>query len=92
MVQQALDLQHLRSPEEGVDPVLVHLHLPGVHEGQQEPEVLLPDVPEDDDRVLTGVTLKKENKNQLKVRCFSRGCKYISSHCFHSSRCEVANI
>ena len=60
MVQQALDLQRLGGAEEGGEPVLVHLHLPGVHEGEQQPEVLLPHVPQDDDRVLTGITLKKE--------------------------------
>ena len=61
MVQQAFDLQHLCCSEEGVDPILIDLDLPGVHEGEQEAKILLPDVPEDDDRMLTGVALQKEN-------------------------------
>ena len=58
MVQQPLDLEHLSCPEEAIESLLVHLNLPGVHEVQQQPEVLLPHVPQDDDWVLTGVTLK----------------------------------
>ena len=59
MVPQALDLQRLGGAEEGGEPVLVHLHLTGVHEGEQQTKVLLPHVPQDDDRMLTGITLKK---------------------------------
>ena len=87
MVQQAFDLQHLCRSEERVDPVLVHLDLPGVHEGEQEAEILLPDVPEDDDRMLTGVALQKENVEMF----FSNANIYFSLFSF-LTRCEVANI
>ena len=59
MIQETLDLEHLRGPEEAVHPVLVHGHLPGVHEVQEKAEVVLPDIPEYDDGVLTWVALKQ---------------------------------
>ena len=88
MVQQAFDLQQLCCSEERVDPVLIHLHLPGVHEGEQEAKILLPDVPEDDDRMLTGVALQKEN---VEMMFFSDANIYFSLFSF-LTRCGVANI
>ena len=58
MVGEPLDLERLCSPEEGCDPLLVHLHLALVHEVEEEAEVLLPHVPQDHDRVLAGVALQ----------------------------------
>ena len=58
MIKEALDLKHLGRPEEAGQLVLLHLDLAGVHEVEQQPQVLLPHVPQDDDRVLAWVTLK----------------------------------
>ena len=58
MVQQSLDLQHLRGPKEGVEPVLLHLDLALVHEVEEEAEVDLSHVSEYHYRVLTRVALK----------------------------------
>ena len=57
MVDEALDLEHLGGAEEGGDPVLVHRHLARVHEVEQQPQVLLPHVAQDHDRVLARVAL-----------------------------------
>lgn len=57
MVDEALDLEHLGGAEEGGDPVLVHGHLARVHEVEQQPQVLLPHVAQDHDRVLARVAL-----------------------------------
>ena len=72
MVKQAFDLQHLCGPEEGVEPVLLHLDLSLVHEVQEEPEVDLAHVSQYHYRVLTGVTLKnivvvREEKNAVLI-------------------------
>ena len=53
MVQQSLDLQHLRGPKEGVEPVLLHLDLALVHEVEEEAEVHLTHVSQYHYRVLT---------------------------------------
>ena len=58
MVQQSLDLQHLSGAEESVEPVLLHLYLPLVHEVEEEAKVHLPYVTEYHYRVLTGVALQ----------------------------------
>ena len=81
-------LQSLCSLEELRELVLGHVHLPGVHEGEQEAKILLPDVPEDDDRMLTGVALQKEN---VEMMFFSDANIYFSLFSF-LTRCEVANI
>ena len=72
VVQQAFDLQHLCGPEEGVEPLLLHLHLALVHEVQQQPQVDLSHVSQYHYRVLTGVTLEnivvvREKKNALLI-------------------------
>ena len=58
MVQQALDLQHLGCPEEGVEPVLLHLDLSLVHEVQEQAKIDFSDVSEYHYRVLTRVALE----------------------------------
>ena len=57
IVCEAADFQRLGSLEKGVELLLGHIHLTIVHELEQGVEVLVSDVTQDDDRVLTRIVL-----------------------------------
>lgn len=65
VVSQPLDLECLSGPEEALEPVLVDLHLAVVHKVEKAAQVVLPDIPQDDDGVLARVALKEKRTFRL---------------------------
>ena len=63
LVGEAADPQTLGTLEEGVEGVLGHVDLAVVHELEQGVQVVVADITEHDDRVLTRVALNSIKKN-----------------------------